>query len=142
MTTYFSTKTLGFYDDRIRSGYEENGTWPEDAKEVSDEIFATYMAAPADGKQLGSDDAGFPAWVDAPPLSEAEKRSQAEYYKSIKINIANNFINDRQWPSKLALGRISESDKGRFIEWLDYLDALERVDTTDTKEIVWPEIPS
>jgi len=61
--------------------------------------------------------------------------------KSIKINTVNTDISDKQWSSKLALGRLSETDKARFIEWLDYLDALERVDATDIKGISWLEIP-
>ena len=41
----------------------------------------------------------------------------------------------------MALGRLSDEDKQSFNEWLDYMDALEAVDTSTAPDITWPEIP-
>lgn len=66
---------------------------------------------------------------------------QAELQKQYLIDQANGYIDSKQWPSKLALGRLSDADKVLFNQWLDYLDALEAVDTSMAPEVVWPEMP-
>ncbi|WP_353613013.1 tail fiber assembly protein [Mangrovibacter phragmitis] len=141
MTTYFSATTFGFYNDAFKDTYVKAGTWPADAKEVSEEELSTYTSTPADGKQLGADTSGSPAWVDTPPLSEAELIAAAKSEKNNKTDDANGYINSMQWPSKLALGRLSDSDKALFNEWLDYLDALNAVDTSTAPDITWPTEP-
>lgn len=61
--------------------------------------------------------------------------------KTILINQANDYINSKQWPSRLALGRLSNEDKSTFNAWLDYLDALNAIDTSTAPDITWPEQP-
>lgn len=81
----------------------------------------------------------------APPVPEPtheELVQQAEIQKQALINNANNYIDSNQWPSKLALGRLSDEDKQSFNEWLDYLDSLESVDTSTAPGIMWPGIPN
>lgn len=80
----------------------------------------------------------------APPEPKKNKEeliTEAEYQKQAYIDHANDYMNDKQWPSKLALGRLSDADKALFNEWLDYLDALEAVDTSSVPDINWPEPP-
>ncbi|KEA51237.1 hypothetical protein DT73_19010 [Mangrovibacter sp. MFB070] len=141
MAIFFSAKSNGFYADNFKNEYDNSGTWPEDAVQISDETWQAYLTTPPQGKQLGSDSSGGPAWVDIPPLSQAELIAAAESEKSNKINDANDYINSMQWPSKLALGRLSDSDKALFNEWLDYLDALNAVDTSTAPDITWPTEP-
>ncbi|MDU6539174.1 tail fiber assembly protein [Mixta calida] len=54
---------------------------------------------------------------------------------------ANVYINDHNWPSKLALGRLSDDDKARFNAWLDYIEAVTAVDTATAPDINWPDKP-
>lgn len=39
-------------------------------------------------------------------------------------------MNSRQWPGKAAIGRLKGDDLTQYNLWLDYLDALEAVDTS------------
>lgn len=77
-----------------------------------------------------------------PPVPEKTKEEliiEAEAKKAMLIEQANDHINAQQWPSKLSLGRISDNDKAEFNLWLDYLDALNAVDTSGAPDITWPE---
>ncbi|HCN8307127.1 TPA: tail fiber assembly protein, partial [Escherichia coli] len=42
---------------------------------------------------------------------------------------------------KAAMGRLKDAEKVQYNAWLDYLDALELVDTTSAPDIEWPEKP-
>ncbi|HHA1397594.1 TPA: tail fiber assembly protein [Enterobacter hormaechei subsp. xiangfangensis] len=76
-----------------------------------------------------------------PELTHGELVQQAELQKQMLISQANNYIDSKQWPSKLALGRLGDTDKILFNEWLDYLDALEAIDTSSAPDIAWPSEP-
>ncbi|HCR1893061.1 TPA: tail fiber assembly protein, partial [Enterobacter asburiae] len=57
------------------------------------------------------------------------------------IGVANDFMNSRQWPGKAAIGRLRGDDLTQYNLWLDYLDALEAVDTSSAPNIGWPTSP-
>lgn len=57
------------------------------------------------------------------------------------IDEANVYINKRQWPGKAAIGRLKADELERYNLWLDYLDALEVVDTSSAPNINWPDPP-
>lgn len=135
MKIYFSSQQTGFYVDNASD-------IPEDATEVNADIYDQFMGVPwPEGKMLGTDNEGMPAWVDAPPPTQEELIRTAETDKQKRIDAANQYINYMQWPSKLALNRLSANEKGKFNEWLDYLDALEAVNTSSAPEIDWPAVP-
>ncbi|WP_029696689.1 tail fiber assembly protein [Siccibacter turicensis] len=80
-------------------------------------------------------------WVtDSAALMTAAVK-EAEQTKASLRSYANAFINEQQWPSRLALGRLSEDEKTDFNGWLDYLDVLEMVDISSAPEINWPTRP-
>ncbi|AIR65082.1 tail fiber assembly protein [Cedecea neteri] len=64
--------------------------------------------------------------------------ASAEAEKQSRIAQANEYINNKQWPGKAAMGRLKDTEKGQYNEWLDYLDALDAVDTSFAPEIDWP----
>jgi hypothetical protein len=70
---YYSAKTGGLYD------YPENypGSWPSDAIEISDEVYAMVKTPRPPGKVLVIGIDGLPMLADAPPPSEEEVREQA-----------------------------------------------------------------
>ncbi|BAN16855.1 tail fiber assembly protein [Edwardsiella phage PEi21] len=74
-----------------------------------------------------------------PPPTPGEVLESNTLRKEHLIDECNNHINSNQWPSKLALGRLSDAEKATFNKWLDYLDALNAVDPADP---VWPTAPS
>lgn len=76
-----------------------------------------------------------------PALTPEDFIQQAVSEKQYLIDQANEYIDSKQWPSKLALGRLSDADKALFNQWLDYLDALEAVDTSEAPDIAWPTSP-
>lgn len=67
--------------------------------------------------------------------------SDAENKKRILINESTEYINSKQWPGKAAIGRMKGDELARYNLWLDYLDALDAVDTSSAPDIIWPEKP-
>ena len=67
--------------------------------------------------------------------------SDAENKKRILINEATEYINSKQWPGKAAIGRLKGDELAQYNLWLDYLDALDVVDTSSAPDITWPEKP-
>ena len=80
-------------------------------------------------------------WVTDSFAQQAAAITESEQTKISLRNHANDFINEQQWPSRLALGRLNESEKMKFIIWLDYIDSLNSVDVSNSSHITWPEIP-
>lgn len=107
------------------------------------DIFEDYETVKIDGQGVGIGWTYDGKKFTAPPqpASTPEDLIQnAELQKQYLIDQANGYIDSKQWPSKLALGRLSDADKALFNQWLDYLDALESVDPSKAPEIVWPTI--
>ncbi|MNB62545.1 Caudovirales tail fiber assembly protein [compost metagenome] len=81
-------------------------------------------------------------WVTDTDAERAADVAAADAEKQSKINKANEYINSKQWPGKAAMGRLSDAEKAKYNEWLDYLDALEAVDTSSAPDIDWPTPPA
>ncbi len=45
-------------------------------------------------------------------------------------------------PGKAAIGRLKGEELAQYNLWLDYLDALELVDTSSAPDIEWPTPPA
>ncbi|MDE9665465.1 tail fiber assembly protein [Citrobacter portucalensis] len=58
------------------------------------------------------------------------------------IDEANAVINKNNWPSKLQLNRMSETETSKFNLWLDYIDALNAIKPSDFPTAILPEQPS
>jgi hypothetical protein len=80
---YFSSKKKGFYLSNIKSLYENTGTWPVDAVELTALERETYWQQQApQGQKLGGDANGRPVWIDLPPLSaEAQAKLDSQLAK-------------------------------------------------------------
>ena len=46
------------------------------------------------------------------------------------------------WQTELQLGIISEEDKAILIAWMQYIKAVQAVDTSKAPDIIWPEKPA
>lgn len=141
MNYAYSPSKNAFYYCGWKVEYDAAGTWPTDAIEVADDIHEKYSADPPKGKILIAGADGLPAWGDIPPPSHEEIVAQASVEKQNRIDAANVYMNGKQWPGKAAMGRLSDSEKAQYNEWLDYLDALEAVDTYTAPGINWPTSP-
>ena len=80
-------------------------------------------------------------WVTDTDAQHAADVKAADAEKQSKIELANEFMNSKQWPGKAAMGRLNDVEKEQYNAWLDYLDALELVDTSSAPDIEWPEEP-
>ncbi|EJB1248285.1 tail fiber assembly protein [Salmonella enterica] len=76
-----------------------------------------------------------------PPPTHEELIQAAEFEREYRIDSANEFMNNKQWPGKAAIGRLKDSELMKYNLWLDYLDALEAVDTSSAPDIKWPTPP-
>ncbi|WP_047706781.1 tail fiber assembly protein [Plesiomonas sp. ZOR0011] len=65
--------------------------------------------------------------------------AQAETEKSARIENAKQHIS--LWQTQLQLGMISDTDKASLIAWMNYITALQAVDTSTAPEIDWPTPP-
>ncbi len=54
----------------------------------------------------------------------------------------NEYTHSKQWPGKAAIGRLKGEELAQYNLWLDYLDALELVDTSSAPDIEWPTPPA
>ncbi|MCC8232190.1 tail fiber assembly protein [Enterobacter mori] len=136
MTQYFSPTALGFFVEGV------NEVIPEDVVIVSDDVYQEFTSvAWPEGKVIGADDDGQPGWVDAPPLTREQEIIEANAQKQSLIDQTNAYINRKQWPGKAAIGRLKGDELEQYNEWLDYLDALEAVDTSTAPDISWPYSP-
>ncbi|EKS6745954.1 tail fiber assembly protein [Enterobacter kobei] len=108
------------------------------------DIFDDYTAVKLDGLTAGIgwtyDGEQFTAPPEPEPTPE-ELIAQAEAKKKSLIAAANDYMDNRQWPGKAALGRLTDAEKEQYNLWLDYLDGLEAVDTTSASVINWPAAP-
>lgn len=81
-------------------------------------------------------------WVTDASTQHAAAVVSAEAQKLQLIDQANIYMNSKQWPGKAAMGRLTDSEKTKYNAWLDYLDALEAVDTSSAPDINWPTPPA
>lgn len=77
-----------------------------------------------------------------PEKTHDELVEEASAKKNSLIVSANEFMNSKQWPGKAAIGRLKGDELAQYNAWLDYLDALEAVDTSTAPDITWPTPPA
>ncbi|MFO6426417.1 tail fiber assembly protein [Escherichia coli] len=126
---------------RLKSLIRNSGEWPDDGIEIDDTVAAEFMKEAPEGKYRGVID-GMPSWIDIPPPTHEEQIAAAELKKQQFINQVNEYINSKQWPGKAAIGRLKGEELVQYNLWLDYLDALELVDTSSAPDIEWPTPPA
>ncbi|ASE83603.1 tail fiber assembly protein [Citrobacter koseri] len=142
MSNYVYSPSLNlFYDAELEEEYKDANAWPEDGIFVSDEVFLTFSGSAPEGKERVCGEDNLPAWRDIPPPTYEELVAEADADKQSRIDQANDYMNSKQWPGKAALGRLKGDDLVQYNAWLDYLDALEAVDTSNAPDIEWPISP-
>ncbi len=143
MMKYLYVNNLA-YPYELKSLYVEKGEWPEEkGVDIDEVIFREYFYdTPPEGKYRCVGEDGLPAWADIPPPTREEQIASAETKKQQLINQANDYMNSRQWAGKAAIGRLKGEELAQYNLWLDYLDALELVDTSSAPDIEWPTPPA
>ncbi len=143
MMKYLYVNNLA-YPYELQSLYVEKGEWPEEkGVDIDEVIFREYFYdTPPEGKYRCVGEDGLPAWADIPPPTREEQIASTETKKQQLINQANEYINSKQWPGKASIGRLKGEELAQYNLWLDYLDALELVDTSGAPDIEWPTPPA
>ncbi|HBL9174462.1 TPA: tail fiber assembly protein [Escherichia coli] len=75
--------------------------------------------------------------INAQHVAEVEA---AEQQKSVQLLFAKEKI--ILWQTELQLGIISDEDKEKLISWVNYIKAVQAVDTQKAHNIIWPKKPS
>lgn len=141
MSSYvYSAVNNAFYPVALQDDYVASGSWPEDAKEISDAKAAEFMGIPPDGKYRVADKKGAPKWEAAPPLTQSELTAIADAKKASLISEAINQTG--LWQTQLLLGIITEKDKVSLTKWMEYIQAVQAVDTSTAPDIDWPKKPA
>lgn len=137
----FSPASNLFYPVALRGDYENAGSWPDDPVGVSDGVYFEFSGIPPEGKIRRADANGMPCWIDKPSKSKEELIAEAEKVRQVLTAQANEFISGKQWPGKAAIGRLKGDELAQYNLWLDYLDALEAVNTSSAPDIDWSTPP-
>lgn len=143
MNTYFySAKHNSFFPLELKDDYINGIGWPEDAVEVTEQLYSEFSGEPPEGKKRAAGTNGLPEWEVIPSPTHEEIVAQAEIERLSRTDAANGYMNGKQWPGKAAIGRLKGNDLTQYNLWLDYLDELEAVDTSSAPNIVWPISPA
>lgn len=132
---FFTSNPIALYNTEITS------TVPDFAVEISDEDYEMLIAGQENGKIISADSNGMPVLLEPPPPTQQELIADADAQKQYLIDQANGHMNSKQWPGKAAIGRLKADELAQYNLWLDYLDALESVDTSSAPDINWPDPP-
>lgn len=136
----FSRSTLAFYPESEIEAYKTAGTLPGDVIEVSDEIRDEYNFTSPEGKKLGVNAKGYPAWKDIPPPTQDELIANAEQERQRLLDYADTVMLD--WRTELMLGEINDANRAKLSAWLAYKNDVKSVDvTTDPEHVNWPVPP-
>lgn len=78
-----------------------------------------------------------------PPVADqdpAELIASADAEKQNRLSYATNKI--VVWQTKLLMGRtLTDSESAELNAWMDYIDAVQAIDTSTAPDIEWPEQP-
>ncbi|MFV9298582.1 tail fiber assembly protein [Citrobacter amalonaticus] len=136
MNQVYSPSENIFYAVEYKASYLTSGSWPPDAVNVSDEIFAEFTGTPPTGKMMVSGGDGLPAWGDIPSPSIDDIIADNERTKLQLRAIADSEIEWRQDAVDTELA--TEEETAELVEWKKYRVLLMRVDTAAPE---WPTPP-
>lgn len=135
MKIFYSPSLNGFLLEATAEKYDG-----EDLTEVSQDVYNHFIAGSETQIMVAGDNG--PVWKDPPVPTQEGLTQAAEYERQRRIEVANDFMNSKQWPGKAAIGRLKGDELEQYNLWLDYLDALEAVDTSTAPDIEWPSKPA
>lgn len=135
----YSAKTNAFYPFSSEDSYRATGVWPDSGVDVDEETFTEFTSEPPDGKIRGGNSEGYPCWMDISPPTREQLIAEAESKKAALLSKAQETISF--WQTELQLGIISDEDKASLIAWMQYIKAVQAVDTSTTPNITWPNQP-
>lgn len=79
-------------------------------------------------------------WVTDTEAQKAAQVVQLEAVRTSLLSEADDIMRD--WRDELALGVISDDDKAKLLNWLNYKKRVKAVDISLGESIIWPEEPA
>lgn len=113
-------------------------SWPNDATEITQDIYDQYTCAAPTSKIIGTE-SGHPCWIDVPPCSDEENIKIADNTKLALMAVANNAITPLQ--DAIDLDMANQAETVLLTAWRRYRVMLSRVDTSVAPNIDWPTVP-
>ncbi|MGU3521597.1 tail fiber assembly protein [Enterobacteriaceae bacterium C23F] len=108
--------------------------------EIDDDNHPFKTEVTPEGKIWTSDEQGYPQLIDMPEPTQEELIAEADAEKASRIAEANSVT--QMWQTQLMLGIITPEDKAKLTEWMQYIQAVQAVDTSTAPDINWPEEPA
>lgn len=139
MTYHFSATTLCFYPAPMLGDYKD---LPDDLIEVGEDVFIKYHPNnQPKGKSRGATKKGMPCWVDEviPALEGVSLISWNKSQKSSLMKVAESKIAILERAVKLGISTDKENESLKSLE--EYTVLLNRLDTSEPKELDWPALP-
>lgn len=133
MKIWFSAELDAFFQS---DWFEEQ---PDGTVEITESEFEDLMQKQSTGLLISHDENGDPIAVEPPPPTKEEAVSYAEQQKTALLLEAQATIS--LWQTELQLGIISDEDKASLIAWMNYIKAVQAVDTSKAPDITWPDKP-
>lgn len=132
---------------------EELSEWEYIADHRGEDVFSTETGEPVSIILLGDypentttlapatpyDTWNGSEWVTDTEAQHTAEVAAAEQQKAALLLEAQATIS--LWQTELQLGIISDEDKARLIAWMNYIKAVQAVDTSAAPDINWPEKP-
>lgn len=137
MTIYYSPSENSFYDDNLRSDYDINGTWPDDALEISEQWYRYLLDKQSEGKTINQNEYGQPVVTEPESPTQEELTEQAEKQKSKLLAEAESIISPLERAVKL--GMATDAEREMLELWERYSVHVSRVNTENPE---WPDKPS
>ncbi|PZL88311.1 phage tail protein [Pantoea sp. ARC270] len=78
-------------------------------------------------------------WVTDNDAQQQSLFDAAASEKSARVSEANGIT--QAWQTQLLLGIITDDDKALLIEWMKYIQKLQKLDLSKKTTIVWPNKP-
>jgi hypothetical protein len=128
---FYSATTNAWYSPDFRDVYEQNGTWPADAKEYPDSVYAPFRdRQQPDGKVMQPDANGDPVLVDAPGPTDAELATAAKAQRDVLLAASD-------WT------QLRDVDDATAAAWAPYRQALRDLTSQPgfPRTITWPVAP-
>lgn len=132
-----------YKDNTLKVEYSANGTIVRASRDVS--RLCPYNASVIEIEFDGELDIR-QYYVSNDKVVRKDAKILAQEAKQETDRIKQALISDAQQRmqtlhTKLVLGRINKTEQQQLNQWLDYIDAIEAVDTPTAPDIQWPEQP-
>lgn len=131
-----------------------NGQWELFEDHRGDTVYSTANASASTVDYIGPIKDGYTTiapsgpyqkwdgkkWVTDPDAQHAADVEAADQQKDALLTEAQETISF--WQTELQLGIISDEDKASLISWMQYIKAVQAVDTSKAPDITWPVPPA